>query len=140
MNSMDRHVVLVCGGRDYADRDHVFHVLDALHVDKPITRLVHGAAKGADSLAAEWADARGVEARAYPANWNRYRNFAGPIRNRDMMIVENPNVVLVFEGGSGTKDMASIGTMRVRSGDFWGLEFFSVQSCCVRHPLPVAKR
>lgn len=50
--------LLVCGGRDYADRDIAFCALDAFHSRSNVTRLIHGAARGADSIAAQWANAR----------------------------------------------------------------------------------
>jgi hypothetical protein len=46
-------IVLVCGGRDYEDDRHVSDVLCAIHKACPITLLVHGGAKGADTLAAD---------------------------------------------------------------------------------------
>lgn len=45
--------VLVCGGRDYDDRDSLVTVLDAAHYANPIECLIHGAARGADTLAAD---------------------------------------------------------------------------------------
>ena len=39
--------VLVCGGRDYEDRETLERVLDTI----PITTLIVGDARGADSLA-----------------------------------------------------------------------------------------
>lgn len=42
-------IVLVCGGRDYMDRDRVFNVLDDLHSSKGIAHLRHGGAAGADA-------------------------------------------------------------------------------------------
>lgn len=43
--------ILVCGGRDYASAATINVELDALHAERGITRLIHGAAHGADSLA-----------------------------------------------------------------------------------------
>ena len=37
--------LLVCGGREYADREKVFQVLDAFHRQSgPVTLLIHGGA------------------------------------------------------------------------------------------------
>jgi len=35
-------VVIVCGGRDYMDRDAVFSSLDKVHAKAPVTLLAHG--------------------------------------------------------------------------------------------------
>ena len=77
--------VLVCGGRDYTDRGAVFAALDELHAREPIALLIHGAARGADSLGGEWAAARGVPVQAFPADWKKHGRAAGPKRNQQML-------------------------------------------------------
>jgi len=97
--------ILVCGGRDYNDRKAVFKALDFMHAQYPITLIIHGDAKGADSLAGEWAKERGIECKPFPADWTRYKNAAGPIRNTQMLAEGKPQGVLAFPGGNGTADM-----------------------------------
>lgn len=114
--------VLVCGGRDYSDRDKVFEVLDYINQNRSkITLLIHGAAKGADALGREWAKDRGVEDDPYPALWTwleapnavikqradgtSYNANAGPDRNAKMLAVGKPDAVVAFPGGRGTNDM-----------------------------------
>jgi hypothetical protein len=99
-------VVLVCGGRDYADRQRVLNVLDAYNAAVPIGTVVHGAARGADTFAGEWARAHpGVEERAFPAPWATYGKSAGAIRNARMLRETKPHLVIAFPGGRGTADM-----------------------------------
>jgi hypothetical protein len=64
-------IALVCGGRDYADSCAINVALDAVHREKNITRLIHGAARGADSLAAAWVRSRGIPPDAFPADWKK---------------------------------------------------------------------
>lgn len=97
--------VLVCGGRDYLDAKSLSAVLDAAHKANPIICLIHGAARGADTLAADWALSRDVLCNAYPADWDRDGKAAGPIRNRRMLEQGKPHLVLAFPGGKGTADM-----------------------------------
>lgn len=98
--------VLVCGGRDYTDRDEMFDVLDFHHSIKTIDYLIHGCAKGADSLAGEWAKSRSIPVEIYPALWDEHGRNAGPIRNQLMLDDGNPDVVIAFPtGGPGTNDM-----------------------------------
>lgn len=97
--------LLICGGRDYDDHEALFDTLDNYHAVKPITVLIHGAARGADRLAQAWADDRGVCCLQYPANWNRDGKSAGPIRNRLMLTDGKPDFVIAFPGGRGTADM-----------------------------------
>jgi aspartokinase-like uncharacterized kinase len=97
-------IVLVCGGRDFADRDKLFRELDAIYAENRITKLIHGGARGADSLAGLWAATRGVPYQVFPANWEEGKN-AGPRRNQKMLTEGKPDLVVAFPGGRGTADM-----------------------------------
>lgn len=97
--------VLVCGGRDYCKQEELFNHLTKIHNIKNITQVIHGGARGADFLAGEWAAFMNIECRVFRANWNKYRNAAGPIRNQQMLDEGRPDVVIAFPGGNGTKDM-----------------------------------
>lgn len=114
-------IVLVCGGRDYSDRQKVWFELSRLEhkVGKPFRGLIHGAASGADTHARDWQGSRiraasmvncglpkDLWCAGYPANWTAHGRAAGPIRNQHMLD-QNPGVELVvaFPGGAGTADM-----------------------------------
>lgn len=97
--------VLVCGSRKYADRWHVYEVLDAAHAANPISLIIHGGQTGADTLAHAWAEERGIKFARYRAEWKRLRKSAGPIRNQMMLDREHPDLVIQFPGGTGTADM-----------------------------------
>jgi hypothetical protein len=97
--------ILVCGGRDYYDRATVYQTLDQLHQSTPITKLVHGDARGADSLGAAWAKLRGIDVVAVPADWAANKKAAGPMRNALMLRLHHPDLVVAFPGGNGTRDM-----------------------------------
>lgn len=98
--------LLVCGGRDFFDRKFVEDTLDEFDHDHCIDVIIHGDNKsGADALAKRWAITRGVYERPYPADWKRYRNGAGPIRNKQMLDEAFPERVLAFPGREGTADM-----------------------------------
>ena len=62
MNTMD---LLVCGGRDYQDYQALRSTLDRLHKDLHFTTIIHGAARGADSLAGRWARERNIPVREF---------------------------------------------------------------------------
>jgi hypothetical protein len=66
--------------------------------------LIHGAAPGADRLAAEIWQPQGGTIEAYPADWKAHGKGAGPIRNQRMLDAK-PDIVIAFPGGSGTADM-----------------------------------
>lgn len=97
--------VIVCGGRDFRDRKAVFDALDRLHAKRGIGFLIQGCADGADYLAWQWGEARGVPVGSYPAEWDRYGKRAGAIRNQQMIDEGKPDGVVAFPGGRGTADM-----------------------------------
>lgn len=97
-------IVLVTGGRDYADRDQVRKTLDAVHKEHHIRLLVHGCATGADTLANIWAMERGIQPAGCPALWDFYKKMAGSMRNGAMILLR-PELVVAFPGGDGTANM-----------------------------------
>lgn len=98
--------VLVCGGRDYSNRDHVWNTLTSLdHMLGPFAVVIHGAARGADSLGKEWALANGRKEEPYKANWGVHGKAAGPIRNARMIKEGRLDLVIAFPGSDGTADM-----------------------------------
>lgn len=97
---MTGETVLVCGGRDYADRESVWAALDTIAP----TAIIEGGARGADELARAWAQARGVPCTTVCADWHSHGRSAGPRRNAAMLKLY-PTLVLAFPGGRGTADM-----------------------------------
>lgn len=97
--------VLVCGGRDYTDRNHVFATLNDFHREHGITTIINGGQKGADRLASSWANLRLIECRTFLANWAKYGRAAGPLRNKEMLKEGKPDIVIAFPGNEGTADM-----------------------------------
>lgn len=93
--------ILVTGGRDFANRAMVRLALRDL---EPDAVLVHGAARGADTLAAEQWTAWGRQVEAWPANWREHGKAAGPIRNQ-AMLDSGVDLLIAFPGGRGTADM-----------------------------------
>ncbi|WP_374115083.1 DUF2493 domain-containing protein [Ancylobacter mangrovi] len=69
--------VLVCGGRNYRDRNAALAALDDMHRQTPFMLVIHGGASGADYLADRWAWTRRVEAMAFNADWNVHGAVAG---------------------------------------------------------------
>lgn len=98
-------VVLVCGGRDYADRSSLYVVLNAAHSANPIKRLIAGGANGADALAVDWARSKNIPHTMFNADWEKHGRKAGPLRNQEMLDRGKPDIVIAFPGGRGTADM-----------------------------------
>ena len=111
---MNEFRVLVCGGRDYDNRERLFKVLDdaleAATLAGKSFALAHGGARGADSHSHEWAKTRQVSnLRVYEADWETHGKRAGPIRNIKMLTESQPHVIIAFKGGNGTAHMVRIG-------------------------------
>lgn len=101
--------VIVCGGRDYDDREAVYQALATLHAKHDLLVIIHGGAKGADSLAAEYASQskKPCHLICEMADWDTHGKAAGPIRNRAMLDKHKPEGVVAFPGGTGTADMVA---------------------------------
>jgi SLOG family YspA-like protein len=107
--------VLVTGDRNWSlDNACQAEVIENLmknyyEVGQPV-RIVHGAARGVDSMADYYAVEYSLEVVRYPAEWDQYGRAAGPIRNRQMLD-EKPNLVVAFHddlrASKGTKDMVN---------------------------------
>lgn len=99
---------LICGGRDFADQimfdDVMVRLLGMFGCPE---KVVHGAAKGADAMADEWAHRMAIEAIACPADWEAHGRAAGPLRNAWMLTNYQPKRVVAFPGGRGTANMVS---------------------------------
>jgi hypothetical protein len=96
---------LICGGRDFLDYGMMDRALRNLILHPEDAIVIHGAARGADTLAHRWAQCYGAQAIACPADWNAHPRAAGPIRNSSMLADHKPDVVIAFPGGRGTADM-----------------------------------
>ena len=114
--------LIVCGGRTYDNEPLVRDELAALVAAHGTgINVVHGAAPGADSLAARIASEMGLATEAHPADWNAYGKSAGPRRNQEMAD-GGADLCLAFPGGRGTADMirradaAGIPVKRVTDG------------------------
>ena len=97
---------LICGGRDFADFDMLSCAMgDLVRTYGMPAAMVHGAASGADTLAARWAERFAITVHAMPADWQAHGRAAGPIRNQAMLDKHKPALVVAFPGGKGTADM-----------------------------------
>ena len=106
-------IVLVCGGRNYANQSKVHGYLSRLHREKKIEAIVQGGATGADNHARQWAKFNNVKVITYFPDWDK-GPYAGFLRNQMMLEEECPDLVVAFPGGHGTDDMVT----RAKRGGF----------------------
>ena len=97
--------IAIVGGRDFNDytllKESILAYIDA-H-EKP-ENIVSGGAKGADTLAAQFAAEMGIPLLIFKPDYQRYGRGATLVRNTQ--IIENAEVVFAFWDGQsrGTKD------------------------------------
>lgn len=97
--------ILVCGGRDYADEEYLFRVLQYINDEVGIQRLVASNERGAAALTVKWAKYNDVAIHTFDTDQRRYGKEAESIRNQKMVDEEGISFVLAFPGGRGTEDM-----------------------------------
>lgn len=99
--------ILVCGDRNWTGQVSLDRFLDVHAADAQV--VIHGCARGADTLGGLWASKRGKEILPFPAQWSMYGRAAGPIRNQAMLDRGKPELVIAFHSNiaasKGTKDM-----------------------------------
>jgi hypothetical protein len=97
--------VIVCGSRGWEDRERIELRLSQLP-PSPTTVLVHGGAKGPDTIAAQFAGLCGMTVEPHPAEWDRLGKRAGFVRNEKMALLGADVCIAFWDGLSpGTKDM-----------------------------------
>jgi len=69
----------------------------------PAVIVVHGAARGADSLAARAAEEYRLQLEPHPADWNGYGRQAGFIRNAEMVSLGADLCLAFYWQGAGNK-------------------------------------
>lgn len=110
--------VLVCGGRDFTDKDLIYKTLydfcdkhglwyepDEYGNTFPTIHIISGEARGVDRIATAFAVVNWTGYSGFPADWNKYGKAAGYIRNKQMLEEGKPDVVIAFPGGKGTEMM-----------------------------------
>ena len=98
--------VALTGGTDFNDHRLIWGKLDQVRVKHPGMVLLHGGSpKGAELIAAKWAEARGVTQVAFKPDWTKHAK-AAPFKRNDAMLEVLPVGVLVFPGTGIQENLA----------------------------------
>ncbi len=90
-------------GGDTADHKLIWAKLDQVHAKHPDMVLMHGGSpKGAEKIAACWAETRKVAQVAFKPDWTKHAK-AAPFKRNDSMLAVMPIGVLIFPG-TGIQD------------------------------------
>lgn len=109
--------VLVTGSRDWDKFVLLWETLDGIAAEHGELLIIHGAARGADSYAAGWA-----EISAYhdhdpnPADWTRLGKAAGQARNQAMVDKGADVCVAFYKNGAGNRGTADCVARAVAAG------------------------
>lgn len=95
--------LVIAGSRNFTDKKLMWEKLALIKT--PITEVVCGCAKGADSLGEEWAKEKGIPVKRFPADWKKFGKKAGPLRNKDMAIYGDTAVVFIVNNSRGSGNM-----------------------------------
>jgi hypothetical protein len=90
--------ILVTGSRNWDDEHAIEKVLHNAFItagSRMDTVLVHGGARGADTIAAALWSRQGLPTDEFPAQWNLYGKTAGYLRNREM-VLSGPSACFAF--------------------------------------------
>ncbi|AJE47475.1 DUF2493 domain-containing protein [Celeribacter indicus] len=108
----DNEVLLPAGpkiafsGGDTTDHRLIWGRLDQVHAKHPDMVLLHGGSpKGAERIAATWADNRKVPQVAFKPDWTRHAK-AAPFKRNDRMLDAMPIGVIVFPGTGIQENLA----------------------------------
>ena len=94
------------GGLDFNDHRLIWDKLDKVHAQHPDMVLLHGGSpKGAELIAAKWADNRTVPQIAFKPNWTKHAK-AAPFKRNDQMLDVLPIGVMVFPGTGIQENLA----------------------------------
>lgn len=121
--------ILVAGGREYNNRGLIATICEgalirSMQRNDPALTVINGLAKGADSIADQWARVKilcnfvlrfqhhsvyPVFLEGYAADWENHHKAAGPIRNKRMLDEGKPDIVYAFSNditnSKGTANM-----------------------------------
>jgi len=90
-------------GGDSNDHQLIWAKLDQIHAKHPDMVLIHGgSSKGAEMIAARWADTRKVPQVAFKPDWTKHAK-AAPFKRNDQMLSLMPIGVVIFPG-TGIQD------------------------------------
>jgi len=98
--------IAITGGTDCNDHRRIWDALDKVRAKHPDMVLIHGGSpKGAEKIAACWADNRGVPQIVFKPDWSRHRN-AAPFKRNDQMLESLPIGVIAFPGSGISQNLA----------------------------------
>ena len=97
--------VAFTGGAECNDHERIWNALDKVRAKHPDMVLLHGGSpKGAERIAACWADNRKVAQVVFKPDWARHQN-AAPFKRNDRMLEAMPVGIVAFPGNGVSENL-----------------------------------
>ena len=97
--------VVVAGSRNFNDYNLLSSELDKFLAGKKNVTIISGTARGADRMGEQYAAEHGYKIDQFPAEWSKYHQGAGPIRNLEMVKTADAVVAFWDNQSTGTKNI-----------------------------------
>ena len=98
--------IAFAGGLECNDHHAIWDALDRVRAKHPDMILLHGAGpRGAERIAACWAENRKVAQVTFKPDWTRHAK-AAPFKRNDALLATMPKGVIVFPGSGITENLA----------------------------------
>ena len=97
--------VVVAGSREFNDYNLLSSELDKFLAGKKNVTIISGTARGADRMGEQYAAEHGYKIDQFPAEWSKYHQGAGPIRNLEMVKTADAVVAFWDNQSTGTKNI-----------------------------------
>lgn len=107
--------IIVAGSRNYNNYPKLKNTLNNIigKISRSDIEIVSGTATGADRLGEKYAKEHDLKCTRFPADWSKYGNKAGIVRNIKMLnYIGNSGILVLFwdEESKGSKHMLEIAT------------------------------
>jgi hypothetical protein len=89
--------IAIVGSREFSDYSFLKEKMESICDSTTVTRIISGGAKGADSLAAAWANEKGLALLELRPDWQKHGKSAGFRRNSQ--IIEKADMCVAFWDG-----------------------------------------
>ena len=98
--------IVVAGSRDYTNYEEAVEFIEQCIQELAVFNdiiILSGGCRGADMLGERYANEYGYKTEEFPAQWDKFGEAAGIIRNKEM--ADNPDAIICFLDGKskGTK-------------------------------------
>lgn len=113
--------IAIIGSRTFNDYSFLKNKIDEIILNEKEVIVISGGAKGADTLAKNYAKEKNFELIEFLPDWKKYKKAAGIIRNK--LIIENCDIVVAFLIDNSKGTLNSLGVAKKLEKPSYVFEF-----------------